>query len=214
VAETHDSPRLEEEAAWVARTLAGDTRGFDSLMRRYHAPLRRMLRAMLRDETDADDMLQETFLRAFRFLNRFDPARPFGPWLLQIGANLGRNRLRQRTSRAEVPLEASPAGEDEPALADRLADPRALDEIEHRLLAGSVRRAMDGLPEDLRVALEMRVLAEMSYQEIARSLSIPIGTVMSRLHRARARVQAALADLAPVASRGDRPADKTAPEVS
>jgi RNA polymerase sigma-70 factor, ECF subfamily len=210
VAETLDSHRLEEEAAWVSRTLAGDTRGFDSLVRRYHAPLQRMLRAMLRDEADADDVLQETFLRAFRFLNRFDPARPFGPWLLQIGANLGRNRLRQRTARAEVPIDASPAGEDGSALSDRLADPRALDRIEHRLLAGSVRRAMDGLPEELRVVLEMRILAEMSYQEIASALAIPIGTVMSRLHRARARLQAALADPAPAGPRVDR----TAPEVS
>jgi RNA polymerase sigma-70 factor, ECF subfamily len=192
VAETQDA-RLAEEAAWVARALAGDTRGFDSLMRRHHAPLRRMLRAMLQNEADTDDLLQETFLRAFRFLNRFDPARPFGPWLLRIGANLGRNRLRQRTSRAEVPLDARPAGEDEPALFDRLADPRALDEIEHRLLVGSVRRAMESLPEELRVVLEMRVMAEMSYAEIAGALTIPIGTVMSRLHRARARVQAALA---------------------
>jgi RNA polymerase sigma-70 factor (ECF subfamily) len=194
VAETNDA-RLAEEAAWVARTLAGDTRGFDSLMRRYHAPLRRMLRAMLRNEADTDDLLQETFLRAFRFLHRFDPARPFGPWLLRIGANLGRNQLRRRAARAEVPLDPAPTDEDRPVVIDRLADPRALDEIEHRLLAGSVRQAMAALPEELRVVLEMRVMAEMSYQEIAGALAIPIGTVMSRLHRARARVQAALADL-------------------
>jgi RNA polymerase sigma-70 factor (ECF subfamily) len=212
VPEKPDIHRLAEEAAWVARTLAGDPRGFDALMRRYHAPLRRLLRAMLRNPEDAEDLVQETFVRAYRFLHRFDPARPFGPWLMRIGANLGRNHLRRRALRAEVPLEATAGEGDEPYEGEWLADRGTVVEIEGRQMVDRVRLAMAALPEELRAVLEMRVMAELSYREIADALGIPIGTVMSRLHRARGLLHAALADLAPPGRA--RAAGTAAPEVS
>lgn len=217
--ETHDSHRRAEEAAWVARTLAGDPRGYEALMQRYHGPLRRLLQGMLHNADDTDDLLQETFVRAFRFLHRYDPARPFGPWLMRIGANLARNQLRRRTLRAEVPLEATAGAGDEPFEGEWLADFSTVAEVERGQLIERVRRAMASLPVELRAVLEMRVMAEMSYKEIAEALGIPIGTVMSRLNRARGQVQAALADLArpvraPAGSRRDSASGEATPEVS
>ncbi|MBD3236456.1 MAG: sigma-70 family RNA polymerase sigma factor [Candidatus Eisenbacteria bacterium] len=186
------SERQAEEAAWVAQTLAGDDRAFAALVRRYQGPLLRLLRAMLRQGQDAEDLLQETFLRAYRFLHRFDPERPFGPWLMRIGANLARNELRRRRTRREVPLDEAPGGEEDGYAGAWLADARPLAEIDHRRLLDATRGALSELPEDQRVVLEMRILGEMSYGEIAATLEIPIGTVMSRLSRGRRKIQEVL----------------------
>ncbi len=186
----HAASRLTEEAAWVSQALAGDEAGFAALMRRYEAPLRRVLRAILRNPQDTDDLLQETFFRAYRFLHRFDPNRPFGPWLFRIGTNLARNHLRGARRRSEVSLD-EPAGEEgEEQYEGRwLADDRPLRELEGRRMVGALRDAIAELPADQRVVLEMRILGELSYKEIAASLGVPIGTVMSRLNRGRERLQ-------------------------
>jgi len=186
--------RPREEAAWVAQALAGDALGFEALVRRYHAPLKRMLHAVLHNQTDVEDLLQETFLRAWRFLHRYDPARPFGPWLLRIGVNLARNHLRKRKAAVELSLDRSPGvDEEEPFDGPWLADERTLRDLDYRRLLDETRAALAALPDEQRVVLEMRVLAEMSYQGIATALAIPIGTVMSRLNRGRRRVQEVLA---------------------
>lgn len=221
MAETHETHRLKEEAAWVAQALAGDTKGFEALMRRYHAPLGRILRAILRNTEDAEDLLQETFLRAYRFLHRFDVSRPFGPWLLRIGANLARNHIRRRRSRVEVSLNGTPdSGEDGSFEGKWLADLTTVAEMDYRQLLEATRRALESLPGDQRVVLEMRLLAEMSYKEIASALNVPIGTVMSRLNRGRKRIQEELAGdvgLVPESDAGgrqlNRPPDAAASEV-
>lgn len=191
---------LHEEAAWVAQALSGDAQGFEALMRRYHAPLARMLHAVLRNREDVDDLVQETFLRAWRFLHRFDPSRPFGPWLLKIGVNLARNHLRRGRSRRELSLDDAPVGDSgdsaEPFEGPWLADTGSADALAHRTLLEETRKALEALPDEFRVVLEMRLLGEMSYQEISDALEVPIGTVMSRLNRGRRRIQEALAGLA------------------
>jgi RNA polymerase sigma-70 factor, ECF subfamily len=200
VTPAHDEQRLREDAAWVERTLAGDGAGFEALMRRYHAALARMLRAIVRNPEDAEDLLQETFLRAYRYLHRFDRSRPFGPWLMCIGANLARNHLRRQRGRQEVSLEEGGGAEGEGTYEGAwLADMRSVGELGHRELLERTREALAQLPEDLRAVLEMRLLGEMSYKEIASALGVPIGTVMSRLSRARSRIQAQLADACPEA---------------
>ncbi len=188
--EPDEAGRTAEEAAWVAQALAGEEAGFTALVRRYHAPLRRMLQAILRNPQDTEDVIQETLLRAYRFLHRFDPARPFGPWLFQIGANLAKNHLRKGRGRTELSLEASPdEGEDAGYEGEWLADERPLREVEGRRLKEAVRAAVARLPDEQRVVLEMRVIGELTYKEIAASLGVPMGTVMSRLNRGRARIQ-------------------------
>jgi len=187
--------RLAEEAAWVARALSGDEAGFAALARRYHAPLRRVLLAILHNPQDSDDVLQETIFRAYRFLHRFDPARPFGPWLFRIGTNLAKNHLRKGRGRVEIPLDEPVGGDDAaPYEGEWLADDRPLREMEGRSLAEMVRCAVERLPAEQRIVLEMRVLGDLSYKEMAESLGVPIGTVMSRLNRGRARLQRELSE--------------------
>jgi RNA polymerase sigma-70 factor (ECF subfamily) len=217
VTENAESQRLQEEAAWVAAALDGDPQGFEALMRRYQAPVGRMLRTILRNAEDTEDLLQETFLRAYRFLHRFDAARPFGPWIMRIGANLARNHLRHRRTRKEVALDDSPEdGEDERFEGGWLADRSSLEDLSYRQLLGETVRVLASLPENLRVVLEMRLLAEMSYKEISDALEIPVGTVMSRLSRGRDRIGAKLAEVAGVQSRRADSASPqaTAPEAS
>jgi RNA polymerase sigma-70 factor (ECF subfamily) len=183
-----------DEAAWIARALAGDDRAFAELMRCHHAPLQRLLRRILTNSEDAQDVLQETMLRAYRFLHRFDASRPFGPWLMRIGINLARNRLKQRARRQEISLD-EPRGDegDEPFVGEWMADDTTREGIEYERLLARTHRALDALPDEYRAVLELRLLAEMSYDEIAHALGIPIGTVMSRLSRGRKQIQSALA---------------------
>jgi RNA polymerase sigma-70 factor (ECF subfamily) len=132
---------------------------------------------------------------------------------MRIGANLARNQLRRRAMRAEVPLETTSSDGEETFEGGWFADLGTVTEIERRQLVDRVRQAMESLPKELRAVLEMRIMAEMSYKEIAEALGIPIGTVMSRLNRARGQIQTALADLARPAQ-GERRPSPAAPEVS
>ncbi len=198
------TPAREEKAQWedaacVRRVLAGDAGGFEALMRRYHGPLGRLLRSMVHNDEDAEDLLQETFLRAYRFLHRFDPERPFSPWLMRIGVNLARNHLSRSPKRREVPLDEGPDEDGGAYEGPWMADDTTGRHLEHEELLRRTRAALARLPEEQRIVLEMRLMGEMSYKEIAAALGIPIGTVMSRLNRGRGRIQADLADACPEA---------------
>ena len=133
----------------------------------------------------ADDVAQETFVRAWRALQGFDLARPFGPWVCRIAANLAVNHVRSPEAREQGLSESHPeiaAGTEGPL--DRLLDREAQEVL---------RRAIAGLAPDQRAVLTLRVIEEMSYKEIAEALALPAGTVMSRLFRARERLAEALA---------------------
>ena len=193
-----ESQRLHHhalESTWVEQALSGDPKGFESLMRRYHAPLQRILMSILHRKEDAEDILQETFLRAYRFLHRYDLQRPFGPWLFRIGGNLARNHLQRMRANEPISLDSSP-GDDENERFDGewTADLSTISELEYRELLCRTREALAGLPDEQRVILEMRLLGEMSYKEIAETIGIPVGTVMSRLGRGRKKLQEALAE--------------------
>jgi RNA polymerase sigma-70 factor (ECF subfamily) len=129
----------------------------------------------------ADDVAQETFLRAYRALDRFEAGRPFGPWVARIAANLAINRKRS-------PLER------EQGLPDGHAEaPSSAPDPLGRLLeteAGAVlEKAVAELPEDQRAVFVLRIYEDLSYNEIAEALGLVPGTVMSRLSRARARLR-------------------------
>jgi len=132
----------------------------------------------------ADEVGQEAFLRAFETLERFDLGRPFGPWICRIAANLAVNHVRSPESREEALPEAH--AETPSAGAGPLAG--VLDTEAQAELA----RAMEGLSPEQRAVFVLRVFEELSYKEIAEALEISIGTVMSRLSRARERLRAAL----------------------
>ena len=132
----------------------------------------------------ADDVAQDAFLRAYQALDRFDLARPFGPWICRIAANLAINHVRSPEAREE----ALPEGHGE--------TPAAAEDPLTRVLGGEAQSVLEAalghLPAEQRAVFSLRVFEELSYREIAEALDIQIGTVMSRLSRARERLREAL----------------------
>jgi len=142
------------------------------------------LRIVRRHEV-ADDVAQETFIRAHRALATFDRSRPFGPWICRIAANLSVNHVRSPEAR-EDPL---PEGHEEtPAEGSN-----PLGGVLSREAQEVLERALASLPADQRAVIVLRAIEELSYKEIAEALAIPLGTVMSRLHRGRALLRSELA---------------------
>ena len=172
------------EADLLARARDGNLFAFDEIVKRYQRRVYATAIRIVRRHDVADDVVQEAFLRAHQALGRFDLARPFGPWICRIAANLAVNHVRSPRAREEALPEAhaeTPVPGGSP-LAGVL-------ETEART---ELARALDGLSADQRAVFVLRVFEELSYKEIAESLEISIGTVMSRLSRARERLRVAL----------------------
>lgn len=153
-------------------------------MRRYSRRVYAVARRIVRRHEVADDVTQETFIRAYQALRSFDLERPFGPWVCRIAANTAINHVRSKEAR-EDPLPESladpPETQDNPEL--------RLREIETR---SAVAEALSHLPAEQRAVVVLRAVEEMSYKEIADTLDISIGTVMSRLSRAREKLRGLL----------------------
>jgi len=178
----------------VRRVRAGETDAFAELVRRTRRDGYRLARRILRRHEDADDALQDSYVKAFRALDRFEEGRAFGPWFATIVARTALSALRQEKRRAADSLD-DPASEGNAPLAERVADPEqgpAL--LEQWLLA---ERAFEALSDEHRAILALRVDADLSYADIAATLGIPLGTVMSRLARAREALLEEMRELAP-----------------
>jgi RNA polymerase sigma-70 factor, ECF subfamily len=162
---------------------------------------------MTRNPRDAEDLVQDTMLAAYRFFDHFEPGTHIKAWLFKILTNTFINRYRKRTREREVKELLD--HEDAPSLMSQEAveasrDPEQV--LVGTLLSDDVRRALDSLPHDYRMAVVLCDLEEFSYKEIADIMDCPVGTVMSRLHRGRRMLQAALHDYA-VAEGIVKPAD-------
>jgi RNA polymerase sigma-70 factor (ECF subfamily) len=171
-----------EDAELCARAAAGDHAAFGRLVERYADQARRLTRAMLGNAEDADDAAQDGFLAALRSIERYDPSRPFGPWLLRIVANAASDRRRRLKVRATepIPLE-SPSLQAGP---DRLADRSAL--------RAALTAALQQLPPRQRIAVMMFDVEGYSHREIAEVVKVPEGTVRSDVFHARRALRAAL----------------------
>jgi RNA polymerase sigma-70 factor (ECF subfamily) len=174
-----EDQRAENELARRARD--GDAAAFDTLVRRFHRPVYRFCWRLVRS-ADAEDLAQDTFVRAFVHFERFDPERPVLPWLIAIARRLCLDLLRRRKMMARVetlpvtdPLAPGPEGE--ASLREQLS---------------RIERALDDLDEGPRVAIVLFHIEEMSYRDIAAALEVPMGTVMTWLHRGRAQLKRAL----------------------
>jgi len=174
-------PHAEPDLARRARR--GDSAAFDQLVLRFHRPVYRLCRRMLRS-AHAEDLAQETFIRAFVHFDRFDPERPLLPWLLAIARRLCLDLLRRKRVMVEV--------NDTPVAVDPAPSPEhqaALREQVSRL-----ERALARLDEGPREAIVLFHVEEMSYRDIAAALEVPMGTVMTWLHRGRAQLRRAAED--------------------
>ena len=174
-----------DEPALVARALAGDRVALGTLVESYAGSVRRVTRAILGNADDADDAAQDGILAALVKLDRYDPARPFGPWLLRIAANAAIDRRRRRSVR-----DARVLGEDLAA-----ADPLPDAETERLALGDRLRAALDELPEHYRLAVVLFDVEGYSHAEIAEILGLPSGTVRSAVFHARRKLRALLDDL-------------------
>lgn len=192
-------PLSDREA--VRRARAGDRDAFGVLVERHQARVYRLAVRVLRDEELARDAVQEAFLKAYTGLRRFEGRSSFYTWLYRLAMNLCLDfRRRDRsTLRVDLPevAQSLEIGSGARTLAGDDAAGRAQDEgpvrsLERAELRGAVARAIEALPHAARETLVLREVEGLSYAEIAQALAIPKGTVMSRLHYARKRVQEAL----------------------
>ena len=173
-----------EDAELAVLAQAGDREAFGELVSRYAAPARRLARAILGDPDDADDAAQDAFLSALRHLGRFDPARPFAPWLMRIVANAAGDRRRRRRVREAQELS--------PGLAGRDAGPDV--EADRRTFQAALREALATLPERQRIAVVLFDVEGYSHREVGEILNIPEGTARSDVFHARRTLREALGD--------------------
>ena len=179
--ERPDRTTLSDEEL-VRRTRAGESDAFGELVRRTQRLGYRLARRITRNHEDADDALQDAYVKAFRALDRFHAGQAFGPWFYTIVARTALSRLRDGRVRAAESLD-DPGPEGGTSGHDQVpASPDADETLELRL---DVERAYAKLSEEHRAILALRVEADLTYQAIAEALDIPPGTVMSRLARAR-----------------------------
>lgn len=171
-------PDTNDEALLRA-AMNGDLEAFGEVVTRYEGVVYSTCYRILAVHEDAQDAAQETFVRAYRNLRRFDPERPFKPWVRRIAANLSLNQLRRR--RAVDPLEE-----------ERFPAPQLIPQPERWLVSREERdrvyRHLMKLPDAYRVVIVLRHYHEMTYAEIAAELDVPLSTVKSTLFRARRKL--------------------------
>lgn len=185
-------PPVTAEAAWVRSAVRGDKQAFGRLVDLHKRAVHAFCVRLLRDPEEARDAAQEAFARAYAALGTYDPDQPFAPWLLRIARNHCLDLLRRRVPESQtIALDADP-GE---GPSRQLADPAAVrgdDALERRELAGALEAAVSALPSNYREVVQLFHVEQLSYKEIASTLDVPIGTVMTWLHRARARLRDSL----------------------
>ncbi|MGH8764268.1 MAG: RNA polymerase sigma factor RpoE [Burkholderiales bacterium] len=170
----------------VERVQRGDKRAFDLLVEKYQRKLARLLSRLIRDPGEVEDVTQEAFVKAYRALPSFRGDSAFYTWLYRIGINTAKNYLvamgRRAPTSTDVEAEDAEGYEGGEQLRD-INTPESL--LLSKEIASTVNAAIEDLPEELRSAIQLRELEGMSYEEIAKLMDCPIGTVRSRIFRAR-----------------------------
>ena len=158
----------------IVRARRGESEAFGELVSRYQTGVFNVCYRLLHEQGEAEDLAQETFMRAYNRLHTFDVEREFSPWIRRVAANLCLNYLESQ--KVTAPL-------DEERDADRVQLPEAVTEVRER--SEQIRDALLSLPPQYRVVVELRHYQELSYDEIAAELNIPLSDVKSHLFRAR-----------------------------
>jgi len=170
----------------VERAQQGDKRAFELLVSKYQRKLGRLLSRFIRDADEIDDVTQEAFVKAYRALASFRGDSAFYTWLYRIGINTAKNHLASTGRR--VPTSTNYDSEEAQAFdeSDQLRDLNTPENLlMSKQIAQTVNQSMDRLPEELRAAIMLREIEGMSYEDIAKIMDCPIGTVRSRIFRAR-----------------------------
>lgn len=176
----------ETDRILVERVQGGDKQAFGLLVTKYQRKLTRLLSRMIRDSAEVEDIAQETFIRAYRALSGFRNDSAFYTWLYRIGVNTAKNWLvtQRRRAPTSTALDNEEAENyDDAELLRHNDTPEQL--LMSKQIGETVNSAMDALPADLRTAVTLREIEGLSYEEIAQVMDCPIGTVRSRIFRAR-----------------------------
>ena len=180
----------------VQRVQRGDKTAFDLLVRKYQHKVIKLVTRYLRNPSDAEDVAQEAFIKAYRAMPQFRGDSAFYTWLYRIAINTAKNAI---VSRDRNPVEFDldmQAIEESQSMQARLADtttPESLLQTEE--IRTTVNQAIDALPEDLRTAIVLRELEGLSYEDIALAMECPVGTVRSRIFRAREAIDRRLSEV-------------------
>lgn len=187
-------PTPDTDFQLVERTVAGDQRAYELLVIKYQRRIERLIGRMVRDTDLVQDIAQETFIRAYRALHQFRGEAQFYTWLYRIAVNTAKKALMDM-KRNPVVYEGALRGGDADDETSRFERELISEETPETVLAAqeiaqAVNAAMEALPEDLRQAVTLREIEGLSYEEIATAMECPIGTVRSRIFRAREAISA------------------------
>ncbi|EDM84031.1 MAG: RNA polymerase sigma factor RpoE [Limnobacter sp.] len=186
----------DDDLLIVQRVQAGDKLAFNLLVNKYHRRVARLLTRMVRNQEDIEDVVQETFIKAYRAIGNFRGDSAFYTWIYRIAINTAKNLLVTQGRRPSTLKESndgdSETFEDNAALSN-IDTPESL--YQTKQIGEAVNEAMAALPEELRSAIVMREIDGLSYEEIAAAMDCPIGTVRSRIFRARESIAAKIKPL-------------------
>lgn len=181
----------EVDQRLVERVQRGDKKAFELLVTKYQRKLNRLLSRFIRDPSEVEDVSQEAFIKAYRALPSFRGDSAFYTWLYRIAVNTAKNYLvaaaRRAPTSTAIDSEEAESFEEGHQLR-HMNTPEA--ELMSKQVAATVNQTMEALPEELRVAITLREIEGMSYEDIAAAMSCPIGTVRSRIFRARETIAA------------------------
>jgi RNA polymerase sigma-70 factor (ECF subfamily) len=187
------------DADVVALAQQGRDSAYRELIRRYERPVFSLVFRMVRDRTMAEDLAQETFIKILNNIDRYDPDFKFSSWLFKIANNLAIDHLRRRqlpTISMHGAPDATTASRIEATAFDIASDGEsALDELEARELGTAIEKAIASLRPEYRSCIMLRHVEGRSYEEIAATLDLPLGTVKTYIHRARHELRKALEDV-------------------
>ena len=173
----------------VERAQAGDKKAFERLVEKYQRKLGRLLSRFIRDHAEVEDVAQEAFIKAYRALPSFRGESAFYTWLYRIGINTAKNYLVAKGRRAPTSTDFDADEAESFEDADQLRDINTPERLmQSKQIGQTVNAAMEALPEELRNAIVLREIEGLSYEEIAEAMNCPIGTVRSRIFRARESV--------------------------
>jgi RNA polymerase sigma-70 factor, ECF subfamily len=193
----------EVDQQLVERAQRGEKHAFELLVSKYQRKLARLLSRFIRDATEVEDVTQEAFIKAYRALPTFRGDSAFYTWLYRIGINTAKNHLvamgRRAPTTTDIGSEEAEGFEDSEQLHD-LNTPES--ELASRQVAATVNQTLGELPEELRTAITLREIEGLSYEDIANIMNCPIGTVRSRIFRAREAIAEKLKPL--LGTQGDR----------
>ncbi len=189
-----DANAADSDQRLVERTVAGDQRAFELPVMKYQRRIERLIGRIVREVDLVEDIAQETFIRAYRALHQFRGEAQFYTWLYRIAVNTAKKALvdlKRNPVLTESALLAADDDDETSRHENELTTAETPEtELAAREIAAAVSSAMEALPEDLRQAVTLREIEGLSYEEIAEAMNCPIGTVRSRIFRAREAISA------------------------